>query len=1079
MKPVSSSIKSNNKCLNPVTTKCVTWDGPEITCLDGTVLCKGQTIENSVYLLASKMCEIYEAIDIQGINTCINNIQDGASISIGSTSTIQQIFSAIINKVCSLNTRVQTLENTDCPEIRAVVPTCLINDTTLPVQVQSLLGWDSTTNTLPIESYASYVAQIICFMLIKINTIQNSIASINQDIQSLWDALNNCTNNCSFNVQPTCTNNFTLNPNNQPVFISDAYTWLETDFCQLQSAIGTSSQITDAISKQCANLNEQDKLSSGGTMENIAGWVNSPVNLADSLSNMWLTVCDMRQAVSQILDGCCFSLCSYLEFGYDITWSQDGTTVTFSVNTPGFATVYTSAAVPAPLTSPYTAAAPGPLPAWVTTQFPIASQTNIVITFDDGVGMQAVWSTGQKLNALAIVSTPISFTFPVGYDYTSINQTINIQFNYDVDDSVTPVVSCEINQTDSLPYECCSPPPVPYDWGYDISSSDGTDMTIIVDGLLESTGLVYPSTGTANPTTIGANTLIDTSATFNAGWATSGEFGYIVRITSGPGAGQVRYITNVNVGADTLTVNQNWDTPLPTTASTYEIQDIYWLFPLNGPDYPCGISAPDPSPLIDLKIQIIEIDSAYNPNDPTNWNIQFQIQSISDIIISTTGAIVSSGVLSPNVDYAVAVFAHYACNYSEPTIYNTVTPIAASVSIQFGTPTAPAPQVFTPASTQVTVDNITNNSPSWNLPDQSVTSQTPAFFALTLPTAGNVTRFELIPGKGVFALTQGQTPINYAICGLNYNPWGTTGAPLNTPNRDIVLGQYRGYDVEIFDASATNTLTPILDACGVPFKTNSLDDPNIAFIYNQPFGFAGPCPVPPVPLCAIAPPIPPCVPGTAGVPITIDIPSTFIPNVLPIIVRYNPANRKVNLSNDFHTITIKAGSRLRINNTGAVNNLTNADLFFYVRVFTFDSSAVAPGWIDYPIPRYNSFPLIPTTSPIGPLVFWEEIVPFDQTVTCKYGDAIYGLLQYDTGSASPPNSSCFIGSGASTMPLTIGPDPTTSQFSCNIPSLVEISTTRNGTALPVITGSTRGLNYKFFVTEDLDISFDVVVNINA
>ena len=1064
MKPVSSSIKSNNKCLNPVTTKCVTWDGPEITCLDGTVLCKGQTIENSVYLLASKMCEIYEAIDIQGINTCINNIQDGASISIGSTSTIQQIFSAIINKVCSLNTRVQTLENTDCPEIRAVVPTCLINDTTLPVQVQSFLGWDSTTNTLPIESYASYVAQIICFMLIKINTIQNSIASINQDIQSLWDALNNCTNNCSFNVQPTCTNNFTLNPNNQPVFISDAYTWLETDFCQLQSAIGTSSQITDAISKQCANLNEQDKLSSGGTMENIAGWVNSPVNLADSLSNMWLTVCDMRQAVSQILDGCCFSLCSYLAFGYDITWSQDGKTVTFSVNTPGSATEYTSAAVPAP--TPHTAAPAVPLPAWVITQFPPASQSDIVITFNDGAGMQATWITSQTLNALAIVSTPISFTFPPAYDHTSINQTINIQFFYDVNDGVT-VAPCEINQTDSLPYECCSPPPVPYDWGYDISSSDGTDMTIKVYGLLESTGLVYQGTAT-NSTN---NTLVDNTQTFVNLFAT-GISGYIVKITSGPGFGDVRYITDITA-PDTIEVNQDWSVN-PTIASTYEIQDIYWLFPLNGPDYPCGISTP-PSPLIDLKIQIIEIDSTYNPNDPITWSIEYQIPNISDILISTTGAIVSTGILTANVNYAVAVFAQYACNYSEPTIYNTVTPIAASVSIQFGTPTAQVPQAFIPASTQVSVVDITNNSTGPNLPTQNVTLQSPALFALTLPTAGNITRFELIPGKGVFAPLPGQTPINYAICGLKFNPWSTTGSPLNTPNRDIVLGQYRGYDVEIFNAS-----TPILDACGEPFKTNSLDDPNIKFIYNQPFGFTPPCPPLAVPLCAIAPTTLPCPPGTAGVPITIDIPSTYIPNVLPIIVRYNPANYKVNLTDDFHTITIKMGSRLRINNTSATTNLNNANLFFYVHVFTFDPSTST--WIEYTPARYNTFPLtpIPPVIPvIGPGGSWQETALVDQTVQCKYGDAIYGLLQYDTGSASPPNSNCFIDFGASTMPLTIGPDPTTSQFSCNIPSLVTLSTTNPGTALPLISGSKRGLSYSFFVTEDLDISFDVVIDISA
>jgi hypothetical protein len=1071
MKPVSSNIKPNNKCLNPVTTKCVTWDGPDITCLDGTTLCKGQTIENTVYLLASKLCLIYESIGLEGLNTCINNIQDGTSVSVGSNSTLKEVFSAIINKVCTLNTRVETLENTDCPEIRAVVPACLINDTTLPVQVESFLGWDSTNNTLPIESYASYVAQIICFMLIKITTIQNQIISINQAIQDLWDALNSCTNNCSFNVQPTCTNDFTLNPTNQPVFISDAYQWLEADFCQLQSAVGTPAEITNAINKQCANLGEQDKLSSGGVMENTAGWVNNPVTLADSLSNMWLTVCDMRQAVKQILDGCCFSLCNYLEFGYDITWSVDGTSIEFSLNTPGSQTVYTSANVPPDPN--YPAAAGVPLLAWVLTQFPTAFQSNIIITFDDGVGTQAIWPTSVNLNTLAVAASPLSFSFPSGYSYTSNQQTINISFTYVVDDQVTPPVTCEINQTDSLPYECCSPPPAPYDWAYDISSTTGSDMTIIVRGLEESTGVVYPTSGTANPTGIGANTLTDTAATFLAAWATA-DYGYIVRITSGPGAGQVRYITGVNlITFDELTVNQNWDTPLPDVTSTYEIQDIYWPFPLNGPDYPCGVSSPDPSPLLSLKVQVIEIDSGYNPNDPNTWNIQVQQTNVTDAAI-LSGITIPDGTLNPNTDYAVAVFAEYACDFSEPTIYDVITPISGSVVIEFGTQTAPAANVFNSATTTVIVDNITSNALAPNIPDASVIQSNPALFALTLPVGANQTRFQVIPNPAAWNTTQGILPRSYSLCGLNYDPWGTSGAPLNTPNRDIALGQYRGYEVELIDMSNPLSPTPILDACGIPFKTNSLDDPNLVFIYNQPFGFSSTCPSPAVPLCTPAPPAPTC--STAGKPITIDIPSTYPSNFAAVKVRYNPNPYKVNLSDDFHKVTIKSGSKLTIvNNAISSLTITGTELFFYAHIYKYDPTTQS--YVDYSTPIYNTFTTGSQT--LAPGASYSTTLLTDQSVSCKYGDAMYCQLTYDK-TVSSYGSNCFIGTAPSLAPLVFGP-AATSQFSCNIPSPVIKSFTNSGTQLPINSANPaeRITSYKYLITEDLEISFDVYVIITT
>lgn len=1059
MQPVSSNTKPDNKCLNPVTTKCVTWDGPEITCLDGTVICKGQVIENTIYLLASKLCQIYEAIGIEGINSCINNIQDGTSVTVGSSSTLQQVFSAIITKVCSLNARVETLENTDCPEIRAVVPVCMTSDPTLNAIIVGLQGWNSATSTLPIEVYATFLAQVICSILIDITSIQSKASQIEKEIASLWDTLNNCTNNCSLLVQPTCTNNFTLNPNNEPVFVGDAYTYLETEFCQLQSAIGTTDDITDAVLKQCPNLNDQDRLSAGGVMSSIGGWINAPVTLADSINNMWLTVCDMRAAVQQVLDGCCFSLCSYLQLGYDVIWDATGQIITISFNTPGFATIYNQA--PPAGSASFTTAPGSPLPAWVTTQFPTAPQTNVLITLNDGT-VTGVINTSLKLNQLAVAASGFVINLPVaipGYDNTSINQTINISFQYTVDDGVTVPLVCEFDQTDGLPFECCAPQPAPNSWAYNIQSSTGSDMTIKVFGLLEDTPpIAIPGPNTVTSAT--PNTLTDIGATFPATLAGTG-YGYLITV-----AGQTRYITNV-IGTDTLTVNSNWTT-LPTPGTPYIIEDIYWTFPLSGPTFPCGALT---SPLIDLRIKVVTLNSSFNPNDENTWDIVTQAPSVTPSVISTTGYVLPDGTLDPNQDYAVVVYAQYACDYSIATIYNAVTPIAASLTIQIGAPGSPVPNVFN-SNLTISVNNIISNATTANLPNENATLASPAAFALNLPVLPNVSRFQFSPAKAHFNQLPNTTPLNYAICGLTFDPWAQTTGPNPVWNRDVVVGLYRGYEVSIFYLNNQAVSTPLLDACNVPYKTNSLDDPNLLFIYNQPFGFAGPCPAIPVALCAPAPPVPVCTPGTTGVPIVVNIPPTFSSNSFPAIARYNPTPYSVDISNDFHTMAIKNTTTVTFINDLLSGNTVSPRIICYVHVFTYDPTSPAPGWIEYSPPRYATLDT-GFIAPLAPGATFTYTLPNDIIANAKYGDAFFAVLFLDRGTITT-SASCNL-----TTPFKITP-ATNSQFSCRIPTLIEQTYTQTSGVFPFPEPGQPTQSFKSWsgiITENYNFDFDLTVTL--
>jgi hypothetical protein len=853
MQPVKSDITSSGKCLNPVNTKCVIWDGPDITCLDGTILCKGQTIDVTLYTLATKLCDIYTALSLEDINTCINNINDGTSVSIGPTSSIKEVFSAIIKKVCTLDTRVTELENSPCLEQTAVVPECL------RAQAVVYPSYDPVTYTLPLQYYAELVANSVCGILIDITGLQNNALIINQQIADLWTALDTCSNATQNTVVPTCTYNYNINPNGGPVTIQTAYSWLEADFCTLRGAVGTTTEITNAVNTQCANLSNEDRLTGSGTMSTLSGWVSNPISIADTLSNLWLTVCDMRTEVARIVDTCCFSMCDYLGVGYVATWSTDGTQVTISFIDPSNPVVYTSGLVPPAAGSPFSADGTTPLPAWVTTQFPTASQTNVLFTFSDG-SITFTIDTGDIINTWATSGSQIVIDFttmaPPGYNQTSLDQQLQITFSYDVVIG-TNTTTCTYDVLSGLPYICNTPMPYACKGGILTSSTTGTDMYIKVTGLVQDTANIITSTTTGAASA--NNRLKDTTQSFGAG-----DIGYIVTITDGPAAGQCRYITSI-VSSTEVQVDSNWDVN-PTT-NTYTVEDIHYSYPFTG----TGVTG--------FNINVVLNDPSFDINDQSTWQSYFSFNNIAPATIATgQGYHILDNALVANTDYIVLVSATYPCGTSDYATSTQFNQIAGSIRIQTGQPGIPAVNIFSTASTQIS--NVLSNGNS--LPDSTATITIPKTYALALPNTPNTTEFTLKPNSATWYVPT-TTPKVFCYCGINTSPTGVIPGT-TTPARDAVLGQYRGYAVELYTQDQNLNYIPILDANNNPYIADSVTDPNITFATNSPT-LGGPPPV--------------------GSPITINIPYTYSQSTYPVVVRYDNTQSKyqVNYGNTFHTIT--------------------------------------------------------------------------------------------------------------------------------------------------------------------------------
>jgi len=75
-----------------------------------------------------------------------------------------------------------------------------------------------------------------------------------------------------------------------------------TAWCNFVAVIGSNSNLNIAIATQCANLNSAPSFSHpGASMSALPGWKTSPVTVADTLTNNWLTTCDARVGISNAL----------------------------------------------------------------------------------------------------------------------------------------------------------------------------------------------------------------------------------------------------------------------------------------------------------------------------------------------------------------------------------------------------------------------------------------------------------------------------------------------------------------------------------------------------------------------------------------------------------------------------------------------------------------------------------------------------------------------------------------------------------------------------------------------------------
>jgi hypothetical protein len=318
-------IKSNStqEGCNPTSSNCVIWQGPDIPCIN---LCKGDTISDVTAKLAEELCDILNQLDISTYTlTCFNPICPNPS-------NFHDLIQFIINKLCELANadEQQAAQASNCPDQCFIpIPACFGD-------IKDCLG--NSQSVLTLKDFAILLGNKICDLIAQLAITDANVADLEDRVTALESAavgFRKSAAGTDILIANSCLTGAPSTP------IKDFVKNLETAFCALRLATGDPTAINTALGFQCAGLNaapQLDPAAGGAAMGLLPGWNLATVNLAQSFSNLWQTVCDLRAAVATLqtdLAACCTPTCADIAWDFTGTWiAPNNIVLAFSGSVP-------------------------------------------------------------------------------------------------------------------------------------------------------------------------------------------------------------------------------------------------------------------------------------------------------------------------------------------------------------------------------------------------------------------------------------------------------------------------------------------------------------------------------------------------------------------------------------------------------------------------------------------------------------------------------------------------------------------------------------------------------------------------
>ena len=308
MLPTSSNT-ADQGC-SPVSSNCVIWQGPNLSCIN---LCKGDTVSDVVYKLATEVCALSGNLGLSDLD--LSQLVQVCTTTPEPAKTLAAVLDLLIDKVVCLADLVD-----------GIVPggaTYTEPTLSLPACLRYTNAQGQTVTQLIHNQYSLTLATKICEIKGTVDLHTSQIASISSRVT----ALEAVTADDLPTLSVAC-----LTGSSALVVLDEAVEVIAEELCDLKGVMGTNTAITAAAAKQCTQLSILPSLSSTGTMGNLAGWKPTVTTLSDSIFNLWLTVCDMRGAIASLKDCCGTVDCSAIIIDFTVAANTNRDQVTLFFN---------------------------------------------------------------------------------------------------------------------------------------------------------------------------------------------------------------------------------------------------------------------------------------------------------------------------------------------------------------------------------------------------------------------------------------------------------------------------------------------------------------------------------------------------------------------------------------------------------------------------------------------------------------------------------------------------------------------------------------------------------------------------
>lgn len=312
---IPTSSNTADKGCSPTSSNCVIWQGPDLPCIS---LCSGDTISSVVYKVATKLCSIQSTYDLSSLDlSCLVSFCS-ASNPAPTTKTLLAVLDFIVKKVCCINGKVDAIQ----PGNSYVEPTL-----NLPTCLQYTNGQGQLVTTLLHSNFTLTLGTKFCELKAVVDGHTGQISSLGNRVTAL--------ENAGGYTPPLVTPNCILTPGT-PTAMNTFLDELENQYCQLKTVLGSNAALTTAIGQQC-NIGSANALSKAGTMSSAyaGSWNNVTTNVAQSLQNMWVTICDMRSAIYDLKNTSTQVDCSAFLLAFTAACNVDRTQVTVFFNGGG------------------------------------------------------------------------------------------------------------------------------------------------------------------------------------------------------------------------------------------------------------------------------------------------------------------------------------------------------------------------------------------------------------------------------------------------------------------------------------------------------------------------------------------------------------------------------------------------------------------------------------------------------------------------------------------------------------------------------------------------------------------------